>query len=101
MLDRLEIIQMPSYTDEEKIMIGKTYVFPKTRDLIGLKKEQVTIADEVWPNIIRPLGYDSGIRSLDRTISGICRKAAQMIVEKQTQVVTVTNANIKQFLPQW
>jgi len=100
-LDRLEIIQMPSYNDEEKTMIGKSYVFPKIRELIGLKKEQLTIADDVWPNIIRPLGYDSGIRSLDRLISGICRKAAQMIVEKQATVVTVTNDNIKQFLPQW
>jgi len=100
-LDRLEIIQMPSYTDEEKIMIGKNYVFPKTRELIGLKGEQLTISDEVWANITRPLGYDSGIRSLERTISGICRKAAQMIVEKQATTVVVTNANIKQFLPQW
>ena len=82
-------------------MIGKSYVFPKTRDLIGLKKEQLIMSDDVWPNIIRPLGYDSGIRSLDRTISGICRKAAQMIVEKQATSVTVTNENVKKFLPEW
>jgi ATP-dependent Lon protease len=100
-LDRLEIIQMPSYTDEEKMMIGKAYVFPKTRQLVGLKKEQLTITDDVWSSIIRPLGYDSGIRSLDRTISGICRKAAQIIVEGQAQSVTITNENVKKFLPQW
>ncbi|HZE87868.1 MAG TPA: AAA family ATPase [Methylomirabilota bacterium] len=100
-LDRLEIIQMPSYTDEEKMMIGKTYVFPKTRQLIGLKPDQLAIDDDVWPDIIRPLGYDSGIRSLDRTISGMCRKAAQMIVEGQAQNVRITNDNVKQFLPQY
>lgn len=100
-LDRLEIIQMPSYTDEEKAMIGKNYVFPKARQLIGLKVEQLTIADDVWPGIIRPLGYDSGIRSLDRTIGGICRKAAQMIVEGHAQQVRVTAQNVKQFLPEY
>lgn len=99
-LDRLEIIQMPSYNDEEKIMIGKTYVFPKSRELIGLKTEQLTIDDDVWAGIIRPLGYDSGIRSLERTISGVCRKAAQMIVEGKTQQVRVTSQNVKQFLPE-
>lgn len=100
-LDRLEIIQMPSYTDEEKIMIGKSYVFPKTRQLIGLKPEQLTISEDVWAGIIRPLGYDSGIRSLDRAISGMCRKAAQIIVEGRAQTVNITSTNVKQFLPQW
>lgn len=100
-LDRLEIIQMPSYTDQEKMMIAKSYVFPKTRQLVGLKKEQLTIADDVWESLIRPLGYDSGIRSLDRTISGMCRKAAQIIIENQQQTVNITKENVKQFLPQW
>lgn len=100
-LDRLEIIQMPSYTDEEKMMIGKSYVFPRTRQLIGLKADQLTIADDVWAGVIRPLGYDSGIRSLERTISGICRKAAQMIIEGKAQQITVTAQNIKQFLPEY
>lgn len=100
-LDRLEIIQMPSYSDEEKTMIAKNYVFPKISHTVGLKKEQLTIADEVWENIIRPLGYDSGIRSLERTIGGMCRKAAQLIVEGQAQSVQITNENIKKFLPEW
>lgn len=100
-LDRLEIIQMPSYTDEEKMMIGKSYVFPKTRTLTGLKPDQLTIDDTIWADIIRPLGYDSGIRSLDRTISSMCRKAAQMIIEGKAQNVKITNNNVKQFMPQW
>ena len=100
-LDRLEIIQMPSYTDEEKMMIGKNYVFPKIRQLVGLKPEQIMIGEDVWPSLIRPLGYDSGIRSLERTIGGICRKVAQLIVEGKAQKVQITAQNIKQFLPEW
>lgn len=100
-LDRLEIIQMPSYTDEEKMMIGKNYVFPKTRALTGLKPDQLALDDAIWADIIRPLGYDSGIRSLDRLISTMCRRAAQMIIEGKAQNIKITNNNVKQFLPQW
>lgn len=100
-LDRLEIIQMPSYTDEEKLVIGKSYLFPKAKSLAGLSDNQLAIDDAVWPNIIRPLGFDSGIRSLERTIEGVCRKTARMIVEEQAQSVHVTEQNVKQFLPQY
>ncbi|RJQ35914.1 AAA family ATPase [Candidatus Microgenomates bacterium] len=98
-LDRLEIIQMPSYSDAEKIVIAKDYLFKKTRTLIGLLDNQLTIDDALWPNIIRPLGFDSGIRSLERTIEGICRKTARLIVEGKAQSVRITAENIKEFLP--
>ncbi len=98
-LDRLEIVQMPSYTDSEKLAIGKDYLFPKARTLTGLIPSQLTIDDSVWPQIIRPLGFDSGIRSLDRTIEGICRKTARLVVEGKTQSVHITEQNVKQFLP--
>lgn len=100
-LDRLEIIQMPSYTDQEKIIIAKQYVFSKIRSQTGLADNQLLIDDSVWPGIIRPLGYDSGIRSLERTIEGICRKVARIIVEGKGQSVVITNDNIKDFLPHW
>src|SRR5579872_1274489 len=80
-LDRLEIIQMPSYTDEEKIVIGKNYLFPKLRLQTGLNPSQLQIADDIWVDVIRPLGFDSGIRSLQRTIESMCRKVARQIVE--------------------
>ena len=98
-LDRLQIIQMPSYTDEEKIMIAKKYLFPKILTQTGLEDNQLVLDDEVWPIIIRPLGFDSGIRSLERAIEGICRKVARLIVEGKVQSVNVTNENIKEFLP--
>lgn len=97
-LDRLEIIQMPSYTDEEKLVIARGYLFPKVRDDTGLKPEQLVIDDNVWPLIIRPLGFDSGIRSLERTISGICRKTARLIIEGRAQGVRITPENVKGFL---
>lgn len=100
-MDRLEPIQMPSYNDEEKIIIGKDYVFPKIRQSAGLSREQLVIEENVWPTIVRPLGFDSGIRTLERTIEGICRKVARVIVEKKATQVKISNDNVKQFIPSW
>ncbi|MDQ3098539.1 MAG: AAA family ATPase [bacterium] len=100
-LDRLEIIQMPSYTDEEKITIASTYVFPRALQESGLPPNAITIDPAVWPQVVRPLGFDSGIRTLERTIRGMCRKVARMIVEGNAQQVHVTAENVKEFLPTW
>ncbi len=101
-LDRLETVQMPSYTDDEKNTIARTYLFPKVRSHSGLPENQLKIDDGVWPFIIRPLGFDAGIRSLERTIEGVCRKAAKLIVEgkvPQGSFIHITMENYKQFLP--
>jgi ATP-dependent Lon protease len=101
-LDRLEVVQMPSYTDDEKTVIAKSYLFPKIRANTGLSETQLAIDDSLWPNIIRPLGFDSGIRSLERTIEGVCRKVARLIVEGKTpkeSTYKITAENYKQFLP--
>lgn len=98
-MDRLELIQMPSYTDAEKIVIAKDHLFPKIFNDTGLTPGQFMVSDDVWPNIIRPLGYDSGIRSLDRTIGDICRKVARLIVEGKASSVTLNNENLRTFLP--
>lgn len=101
-LDRLEIIQMPSYSDEEKTVIAKNYLFPKIKKEAGLLEMQLTIDDNLWPNIIRPLGYDSGIRSLERTIETITRRLARMVVEgklAKNASFAITAQNLKQFLP--
>lgn len=100
-LDRLELIQMPSYSDEEKFMIGKNYLFPKISEQSGLPPNILKIDDSVWPIIIRPLGYDSGIRTLERTIEGICRKVARLIVEGKIGTnaqVVINSKNISEFL---
>ena len=64
-----------------------------------MSENQLIIDDNVWPGIIRPLGFDSGIRSLERTIEGICRKVAKLIVEDKAKAVRVGNENLKDFLP--
>lgn len=97
-LDRLEPIQMPSYSDEEKIKIAKDYVLPALMSESGLTKENLTIDEAIWPKMVRPLGYDAGIRSLERTINGVCRKVAQMIVEGKGKSVHIDESNIKQFV---
>lgn len=100
-LDRLEPIQMPSYTDDEKVVIGREYVLPKMLAGAGLSSDNVAISDDVWPLIVRPLGFDSGIRTLERTINGLCRKVARNIVEGKGKAFTITQENIKEYLPAW
>ncbi len=96
-LDRMEIIQMPSYSDTEKMVIGRDYVLPKTRALMGLKEDQLQIDDAIWQPVIRPLGYDPGVRSLDRLINMMCRRVAKLIVEGEVKNVRITPDNIKKF----
>ena len=97
-LDRLELIQMPSYSDEEKIHIGRNFLLPKALKDSGLSPDNLTIAEEVWPLVARPLGYDAGIRTLERTIHALCRRVAREIVEGKTQSVTVNKDNYKQYM---
>ena len=97
-LDRMEPIQMPSYTDEEKIKIARDYVMPELMRESGLKKENLTVSDDVWPKLVRPLGFDSGIRSLERTLNSLCRKVARSIVEGKGDSFYITFDNIKEFI---
>jgi ATP-dependent Lon protease len=100
-MDRLEPIQMPSYTDEEKTRIAQQYLLPKALEMAGLSNTSLTIDPSLWPTIIRPLGYDAGIRTLNRTIEGVTRKVATLIVTGQVQTVHLTPENIKSFMPKW
>lgn len=97
-LDRLEPIQMPSYTDEEKTKIAKDYVLPQLMKESGLTQENLTIDDAIWPKLVRPLGYDAGIRSLERTLNTLCRKVAHLIVEGRGKSFHISEDNIKEFI---
>jgi ATP-dependent Lon protease len=99
-MDRLEPISMPSYSDLEKITIGQKYVLPASMKAAGLPAGALTIDDDVWANIVRPLGYDAGIRTLERNIDGVVRKVAMSLVQGKSQSVHVTSVNVKTFLPQ-
>lgn len=100
-LDRLEPITLPSYSDQEKIVIGKQYMFPKLLSAAGLTKDNVQIDEDVWAKIVRPLGFDSGMRTLERTINGVVRKIARQVVEGKGNSFHLTTENIKEFLPQY
>lgn len=97
-IDRLEPIQMPSYTDEEKIKIAKDYVLPQLMRESGLTKENLSIDDALWPKLVRPLGYDAGIRSLERTMNSLCRKIARMIVDGKGKNYQISERNMKEFI---
>ncbi|MEK7074114.1 MAG: AAA family ATPase [Patescibacteria group bacterium] len=97
-LDRLEPIQMPSYTDEEKIRIAKDYVMPALMKESGLTQENLTIDEGMWAKLVRPLGYDAGIRSIERTLNSVCRKVALSIVEGKATTFRITEDNIKNFI---
>lgn len=100
-LDRLEIVEMPSYSDHDKIIIGKNYLLPRALAASGLTYDNLTFEENVWPQIVRPLGFDAGMRTLDRTIGGICRKVAKLMVEDKIERVILSPANLKKFLPTW
>jgi ATP-dependent Lon protease len=98
-MDRLEPISMPAYSDEEKVHIGRDYLLPKAMQEAGLTKGQLEIDDNLWPKIVRPLGFDAGIRTLQRTIKGITRKAAKQIVEGRSESLHLNSENIQEYLP--
>ncbi len=99
LMDRMEVIKMPSYTDAEKIVIARDYLLPKIFEKTGLREGELQIDPNLWPNIVRPFGYDSGIRSLGRTLESICRKVALEIVSGKSTGVNLTADNLKYYLP--
>lgn len=100
LLDRLEIIRFTSYSDEEKVFIAKSYVMPRVLEDSGLKPEQLSIDEEAWLSIVRPMGYDAGIRQLERTLLNLARKVAYQIVNGETFAVRITLDNVKRYLPE-
>ncbi|MCR4305932.1 MAG: AAA family ATPase [Candidatus Daviesbacteria bacterium] len=97
-LDRLEPIVMPSYSDEEKLAIGKKYLLPKTIKESGISQESLVIDEVAWPLILRPLGFDSGIRSLSRSLQAICRKVARKQVEGESGPFKISQENLGEYL---
>jgi len=97
-IDRMEVIQMPSYSDDEKIHIGKNFLLPSALKEAGLTKEHIKVEDNLWPTLIRPLGFDSGIRTLKRITQGMVRKAAWKILNNEGTKFIVTQANYREFM---
>ena len=99
LLDRMEVIELGSYTDEEKVMIAKNHLLPKQLGKHGLKKSQLRITEEALRDMICCYTRESGVRNLERLFGEICRKAAMQLLEgEDTKKVTVTAANLESFL---
>jgi ATP-dependent Lon protease len=99
-LDRIEVIPMPSYSDNEKIEIARSYLLPRVIKSAGLPQGTLSFSDDVWPKIVRPLGFDAGVRTLERNIETVVRKVARQLVEGKVQSVTITSENANTYLPQ-
>jgi ATP-dependent Lon protease len=97
-LDRMEIIEMPAYSDEEKQVIAKNYLLPKSLKESGLAPDTVIIDDSLWPQIVRPLGFDAGIRSLQRNVMTLTRKIARQVVEGNSGPYKIDSSNFKEYL---
>ena len=98
-MDRIEPIEMPAYSDEEKVVIGKNFLLQKAIKEAGIPDKMIVIDETLWPQIIRPLGFDAGIRSLDRTVQGMIRKIAREIVEGKQGPFRITVENLARYLP--
>lgn len=97
-LDRLELLEMPFYSDEQKITIGRDYLLPQALKSSGLDPDVVSIDEKVWENIVRPLGFDGGIRSLKRNVESLVRKVARQYVEGNHGPFPITVENLKGYI---
>lgn len=98
LLDRLEIVRFYSYSDEEKQIIGRNYVLPEIMAEIGLSPDQLEFTPDAWEVIVRPLGFDAGIRQLKRNLYSICRKVAKIVVLGKARKVIINAQNAKSFI---
>ncbi len=100
LLDRMEIVRFTSYSDDDKEQIARRYLLPKVRNATGIIETQLSFREDVWPLIIRPLGFDAGIRELERTLTNLARKVAKQIVDGQVQSVEITPENFREYIPE-
>ena len=99
LLDRMEIIELGSYTDEEKLMIVKDHLLPKQMGKHGLKKTQLRVTDDAIREIITCYTRESGVRSLERKLAEVCRKVdMRLLAQEEPKRITVTGSNLEEFL---
>jgi ATP-dependent Lon protease len=99
LLDRMEVIRLSGYTEDEKTSIAQRYLLPKQIKNNGLKEAEISVAESAIRDIIRYYTREAGVRSLDREISKICRKVVKMLLlKKQDKKVAVTSRNLDKFL---
>ena len=89
LLDRMDVIQLSGYTEDEKLGIARKYLVPKQLEAHGLSEEQVTISDDTLRVVIREYTREAGVRNLERQIADLCRKAAREVAEGKTEKIEV------------
>lgn len=98
LMDRLEVVQMPSYSDEEKLIIAKNYILPRLIKETGLTAESLSVNDEVLQTIARKSGFDPGIRSVERYCEQIVRKVAFKLISGQGTNFSINASNAPEFV---
>jgi ATP-dependent Lon protease len=97
-LDRVEVIRFVSYSDEDKEVIGKQYVLPRVLKETGLTEQHLKIEEEVWPLLIRPVGFDAGVRQLERNIYTLVRSVARKLVTGTPPPIVINAENLRNFV---
>ncbi len=98
LLDRMEVIELPSYTEEEKVQIAKRHLLDKQLKKHGLKPEQVEISEDILHLIVSGYTREAGVRRLEQIIAKLCRKIAKRIVETKTNKITISKDNLQELL---
>jgi len=97
LLDRMEIIRIPGYTEDEKVEIAKRHLVAKQGEAHGLKREEWSISDDALHELIRTYTREAGVRNLEREIANLARKAVKDIVTNKTKKVAITRKNLQKF----
>lgn len=98
LLDRMEVIEISSYTEEEKLQIAIKYLLPKQLEAHGLVDDNVQISEQALRDLINGYTREAGVRNLEREIASLCRKSAKRIVEEEIDTVRISTANIDKYL---
>src|SRR5690606_31527930 len=97
LLDRMEIIRIPGYTEDEKVEIAKRHLIPKQLGEHGLKKAEWSMSDDALKDLIRYYTREAGVRNLEREIANLARKAIKEILMKKLKRLAVTRRNLEKF----
>ena len=98
LLDRMEVVEVPGYTEEEKVKIAQRYLIPKKIKEHGLKKENIRISEKAIRDLINYYTRESGVRNLEREIANLCRKVARKIVTNKAKSYSITPGNLERYL---
>jgi ATP-dependent Lon protease len=96
--DRMEVIEFPGYTEDEKLQIASLFLVPKQLAQHGLKKSQLSVSDSMLRVVVREYTREAGVRNLEREIATLCRKTARLVAEEKARHVTINRARLTEFL---